>query len=118
MNPGARAAFAAAYGRLVTAVWSDPDAELLLEADPRALLARCGLALPQTADVQVTRTAPGSGPSLDALAQAWADAPGSGRFALLVPAAAAPGADGELSEHELDAVVGGLGPNVPWRFPA
>jgi len=118
MNPGARAAFAAAYGRLVTAVWSDPGAELLLEADPHALLARCGLALPETANVEVTRTAPDSRPDLDALAEAWTDAPGSGRFTLLVPAAVAPGEDGELSEHELDAVVGGLGPNVPWRFPA
>lgn len=43
MNPGARAAFVACYGRLVTRVWSDPDLERLLERDPRALMAQYGL---------------------------------------------------------------------------
>jgi hypothetical protein len=118
VNPGARAAFAAAYGRLVTAVWSGPDAELLLRADPPAALARYGLALPEQVTIEVTRTAAGTGPDLDALALAWADAADSGVFVLPVPALADAGKDGELSDAELNAVVGGLGPTVPWRFGA
>lgn len=108
MNPGARAAFVACYGRLVTRVWSDPDLELLLEQDPRALMAQYGLVLPEEVAIEVVRNAPDAEANLDELVAAWEDAPECGRFALVVPATDLDG-DGELDELELDAIVAGLG---------
>jgi hypothetical protein len=108
MNPGARAAFVASYGRLVTRVWSDPDLELLLEQDPRALMAQYGLVLPDAVSIEVVRNAPDAKASLDELVAAWEAAPASGRFAFVVPATDVDD-DGELDEHELDAIVAGLG---------
>ena len=108
MNPGARAAFVASYGRLVTRVWSDPDQELLLAQDPRALMAQCGLVLPEAVAIEVVRNAPSAESNLDELVAGWENAPTSGRFALVVPATDVDD-DGELDEHELDAVVAGLG---------
>ena len=108
MNPGARAAFVASYGRLVTRVWSDPDLELLLEQDPRALMAQYGLVLPEEVAIEVVRNAPDAEANLDELVAAWEDAPDSGRFALVVPATDVDG-DGELDELELDAIVAGVG---------
>jgi hypothetical protein len=116
MNPGARAAFFAAYGRLVTGVWSDPDLELFLEQDPRALMAQYGLLLPGAVSIEVVRSAPDAEPSLDELVAAWEDAPSSGRFALVVPATDAE-EDGELYEHELDAIVAGLGTSSACCYP-
>lgn len=107
MNPGARAAFVASYGRLVTGVWSDPDLELLLEQDPRALMARYGLVLPEAVRIEVVRDASQAEPDLNELVAAWEGAPDSGRFALVVPATDAD--DSELDEHELDTIVAGLG---------
>jgi hypothetical protein len=106
VNPGARAAFAASYGRLVTRVWSDPELELLLERDPRGLMARCGLVLPETVSIEVVRNAPSAEPELGELFASWENAPASGRFALVVPAT---DVGGELAEHELDTIVAGLG---------
>jgi hypothetical protein len=108
MNPGARAAFVASYGRLVTRVWSDPDLELLLEQDPRALMAQYGLVLPEAVSIEVVRNASDAEANLDELVAAWESAPDSGRFALVVPATDVDD-EGELDEHELDAIVAGLG---------
>lgn len=108
MNPGARAAFVASYGRLVTRVWADPELELLLERDPRALMARYDLVLPEEVSVEVVRNAANAESSLDELVAAWENAPDSGHFALVVPATDADD-DGELDEHELDTIVAGLG---------
>jgi len=107
MEPGARAAFVAAYGRLVTSVWSDPAHKLLLEQDPRALMAQHGLVLPDGVTIEVVRDVQDAEPDLDALVAAWASASASGRFTLVVPATDADG-DMELDEHELDAIVAGL----------
>jgi hypothetical protein len=107
MNPGARAAFVAAYGRLVTSVWSDPEQELLLERDPRALMAQYGLMLPATVRIEVVRHVQDAEPDLDAQVAAWENAPASGHFALVVPATDADD-DVELAEHELDGIVAGL----------
>lgn len=108
MNPGARAAFVASYGRLVTRVWSDPDLEILLEQDPRALMAAYGLVLPESVSIEVVRNGPDAEANLDELVAAWEDAPDNGRFALVVPATDVDG-DADLDEHELDAIVAGLG---------
>ncbi len=108
MNPAARAVFVASYGRLVTGVWADPDLEPLLEQDPRALMARYGLVLPEAVRIEVVRDASDAEPDLGELVAAWENAPDSGCFALVVPATDAD--DGsELDEHELDTVVAGLG---------
>jgi hypothetical protein len=107
MNPGDRAAFVAAYGRLVTSVWSDPDQELLLEQNPHALMAQHDLMLPKTVSIEVVRDVQGAEPDLDALVAAWVSAPATGCFALVVPATDFDD-DTELDEHELDAVVAGL----------
>jgi len=107
MSPGARAAFFASYGRLVTRVWSDPELELLLEQDPRGLMAQCGLVLGEAVSIEVVRNAPNAEPNLGELIAAWENAPASGRFALVVPATDVD--DRELDEHELDTIVAGLG---------
>ena len=115
MKPGARAAFFTAYGRLVTRIWADPELELVLEQDPRGLMAQCGLELPQAVSIELVRSAPHAGPSLEELVAAWENAPISGRFALVLPATGFDD-DGELSEHELDAIVAGLGTSGAWRY--
>lgn len=107
MQPGERAAFVAAYGRLVTSVWSDPDQELLLEQHPRTLMAGHGLVLPDTVHIDVVRDVQDVEPDLDALVAAWEGAPDTGRFSLIVPAVDTDD-EIELAEHELDAVVAGL----------
>lgn len=111
MNPGARAAFAASYGRLVTRVWSDPGLELLLEQDPRGVMAQYGLALPDPVSIELVRNAPDAAYSLDDLFGMWENAPDSGHFALVIPATDADD-DSDLEEHELDAIVAGLGPSA------
>ena len=111
MNPGARAAFAASYGRLVTRVWSDPELELLLEQDPRGIMAQYGLALPEPVAIELVRSAPDAAYSLDDLFATWENAPDSGHFSLVIPATDLDD-DGDLEEHELDAIVAGLGPSA------
>lgn len=111
MNPEARAAFVASYGRLITRVWSDPGVELLLEQDPRAVMAQYGLVLPETVSIELIRSGPGAKSDLDDLVAAWENAPDSGRFALVVPATDVDD-DGELDEHELDAIAAGHGPSA------
>jgi hypothetical protein len=111
MNPGARTAFVASYGRLVTRVWSDPELELLLEQDPRAVMAQYGLALPDPVSVELVWNGPDAEFSLDELVAAWENASESGHFALVVPATDVDD-DGDLDEHELDAIVAGLGPSA------
>ena len=111
MNPGARAAFVAAYGRLITGVWSDPELELLLERDPRDVMAQYGLALPGQVSIELVRNGPGTEHSLDELVATWENAPDSGHFTLVIPATDVEG-DGDLAEHELDAIVAGLGPSA------
>jgi len=107
MQPGARAAFVAAYGRLVTAVWSEPEAELLLEQDPRALLAQHGLVLPEAVRIDVVRDVADAEPDLDAQVAAWENAIETGQFMLVVPAIDVDD-EIELSEHELDGIVAGM----------
>jgi hypothetical protein len=116
MKPGARAAFIASYGRLVTRVWSDPDLDVVLEQDPRALMAQYGLVLPEAVTIEVVRHAPSAESNLDELVAAWEDAPSSGRFALVVPATDVD-ADGELDELELDTIVAGLGTSCAFACP-
>jgi hypothetical protein len=111
MNPEARAAFVASYGRLVTRVWSDPDLELLLEQDTRGVMAQYGLTLPDPVRVDLVRSAPGVQYSLDDLVATWESAADDGHFALVIPATDVDDA-GELAEHELDAIVAGLGPSA------
>jgi hypothetical protein len=107
MEPGARAAFVAAYGRLVTDVWSDPEQELLLERDPHALLAQFGLNLPQDVQVDVVRDVGGAEPDLDTQVTAWENAVEAGQFMLVVPGIHADD-EIELAEHELEGIVAGM----------
>jgi hypothetical protein len=116
MNPAARAAFVASYGRLVTRVWSDPDQELLLEQDPRALMAQCGLVPPEVVSIEVVRNAPKAEPNLDELIAEWENAPASGHFTLVVPATDTDD-EAELNEHELDAIVAGLDTSCAFCCP-
>jgi hypothetical protein len=107
MGPSDRAVFIAAYSRLVAEVWADPAAERALADDPRALLAQHGLALPESVEITVERDVAGAEPDLDAQVVAWRDAAERGVFTLFVPATD-PVDRNELSESELDGVVGGL----------
>ena len=111
MNPGAGRRSPPSYGRLVTAVWSDPDAELLLEQDPRTLLAQYGMVLPEAVSIEVIRNTSDAEYTLDNIVAGWENAEDTGRFALVVPATDIDD-DGELAEHELDTIVAGLGPSA------
>jgi hypothetical protein len=101
------AVFIAGYSGLVTAVWSDPAKERLLETDPARLVAEYGIVLPDGVDVTVLREVPDAEPDLDAQVRAWQEAERLGQLVLYVPPADLAGAT-ELDEHELDGVVGGL----------
>lgn len=107
MDPGSRAAFVAAYGRLVADVWSDPDRELELVQDPRGLMARYGLAIPESVRIDVIRDVGDADPDLDSLVMSWESAASAGHFPLVVPVIEEED-DLELAEHELDNVVAGL----------
>jgi hypothetical protein len=102
-----RAAFVAAYSRLVAEVWADAAAERALAENPRALLAEYGLAVPEPVRVDVVRDATDAQPDLDTQVAAWQDAARLGTFTLYVPATG-PIGEAELAEDELDRVVGGL----------
>ncbi|MET0426110.1 MAG: hypothetical protein ABW046_19735 [Actinoplanes sp.] len=107
MIPGERAAFVAAYSRLVAEVWADPAAERVLAENPGALLAEHGLTVPDGVRIVVVRDVANAQPDLDAQVTAWRDAAESGTFTLFVPGTE-PIAEAELDEDELDRVVGGL----------
>ncbi|WP_433794312.1 hypothetical protein [Actinoplanes sp. CA-252034] len=118
MDPSERALFIAAYGRLVADVWSEPDQELLLDADPHRLLAEHDLLLPPEIPVVVVRDAQHVDPDIDVQVRAWADAvTGGGPFLLYVPALDELD-EQELSEHELDSVVAGWTRPGPAAAPA
>ncbi len=107
LDPTRRALFVAGYARLVTEVWSDPDAERLLQANPRALLSRHDLDLPSEVDVDVRRDTDGAEPSLDEQVRLWEEGHATGTVVLIVPDAP-PLTTGELSDAELAGVVGGM----------
>jgi hypothetical protein len=107
MVPGDRAAFVAAYGRLVANVWADPEQERLLEEDPRGLMADYGLILPESVRVEVVRDVGDAEPDLNVQVAAWSMAEQTGRLVFVVPAAADDD-EVELAEHELDGIVAGL----------
>lgn len=107
MDPGSRAIFVAAYGRLVADVWSDPDREAELEQSPRALMARYGLVVPDAVRLDLIRDVQDAEPDLDFLVASWENAVDNGYFPLVVPSLDVED-DVELSEHELDSVVAGL----------
>jgi hypothetical protein len=107
MTNGERAAFIAAYSRLVAEVWADPAAERALAENPRALLAEYGLTVPEQVPIVVVRDATDASPDLETQVVAWRDAAELGTFTLYVPSTAAIG-ETELEEDELDQVVGGL----------
>jgi hypothetical protein len=104
---GERAAFVAAYSRLVAEVWADPATERALAEDPRALLAEYGLAVPEHVRIAVVRDDTDAQPDLETQVVAWRDAGQVGTFTLYVPATG-PIGEAELEEDELDRVVGGL----------
>ncbi|GAA0587163.1 hypothetical protein GCM10010172_85330 [Paractinoplanes ferrugineus] len=107
MTNGERAAFVAAYSRVVAEVWADAAAERALAENPRALLAEYGLTVPEQVRIAVVRDATDVQPDLDTQVAAWADADRLGVFTLYVPATG-PIGEAELEEDELDRVVGGL----------
>jgi hypothetical protein len=104
---GERAAFVAAYSRLVAEVWADAAAERALAENPRALLAEYGLGVPEQVGIAVVRDATDVQPDLETQVSAWENAAQVGTFTLYVPATG-PIGEAELEEDELDQVVGGL----------
>ncbi|GIE91020.1 hypothetical protein SAMN06264365_12459 [Actinoplanes regularis] len=104
---GERAAFVAAYSRLVAEVWADAAAERALAENPRDLLAEYGLTVPEHVHIAVVRDANDAQPDLDTQVTAWENAGQLGTFTLYVPATG-PIGEAELEEDELDRVVGGL----------
>ena len=74
-------------------------------------MAQYGLALPGPVSVELVRTGPDAEYSLDDLVAAWENATDSGHFTLVIPATDVDD-DGDLAEHELDAIVAGLGPTA------
>lgn len=107
MDPTQRALFVAGYARLVTEVWSDPEADRLLAENPRDLLARHGLELPAGAGLDVRRDTNGAAPDLEAQVSMWEKGATTGVAVLVVPDAPEL-TTGELSDAELAGVVGGL----------
>jgi hypothetical protein len=99
--------FVAAYSRLVAEVWAEPDQERRLAEDPRGLMADCGLTVPEHVRVVVVRDVADAEPDLEEQVRRWEAAAGTGVLELVVPALDFSG-EVDLSEHELDSVVGGL----------
>ncbi|MEV4708489.1 hypothetical protein [Actinoplanes sp. NPDC049316] len=116
MNPGDRAVFIAAYGRLVVEVWSDPAREALLERDPRRLLAEYGITVPEGVPVRVRRDAGAAEPDLETQVEAWRHASDLGELVLFVPNLEAEG-EAEIDERELENVVAGLEPGTACCCP-
>ncbi|GAA2575762.1 hypothetical protein GCM10010435_59730 [Winogradskya consettensis] len=116
MDPGDRAVFIAAYGRLVVEVWSDPAREELLERDPRQLLTEYGIAVPDDVPVTVRRDAGDAEPDLETQVEAWKHASDLGELVLFVPALES-GGEIEIDERELENVVAGLEPGTACCCP-
>ena len=74
-------------------------------------MAQYGLVLPDAVTIEVVRNTSDAESTLDDMVADWENAPDSGRFALVVPATDVDDAR-ELDEHELDAIVAGLGPSA------
>lgn len=106
MTPRDRAVFVAAYTNLVVDVWSNPDSERQLSADPRALLDRHGLPVPAGTRVVAVRPA-GAAPDLDVQVGYWQESLATGELRLVVPVAGEL-PDAELDDSELDSVVAGM----------
>ena len=107
MNAADRGIFIAGYSRLVAEVWADPAKERQLVENPRALLAACGLEVPDHVSVVVVRDVADAEPDLDEQVRRWSSAPQTGVLELVVPELDLTGQT-DLSEDELDAVVAGL----------
>jgi hypothetical protein len=107
MDAADRGMFIAGYSRLVAEVWADPARERLLETDPRALAAECGLAIPDSVRIRVIRDVADAEPNLDEQVRLWQTAAQTGELTLVVPALDLSG-ETELADDELDAVVAGL----------
>ncbi|WP_018637148.1 hypothetical protein [Parafrankia elaeagni] len=107
MTPRERAVFIAAYTNLVVDVWSNPHSERQLADDPRALLARHGVPVPDGTRVVAVRDVVGSEPDLDVQVRYWQEAPATGEMRLVVPTLTEL-ATAELDEAELDGVVAGV----------
>lgn len=105
MESRERAAFVAAYTKVLTAAWSDDEFAAHLESNPRAALAEKGLEVPEGASVNIVRNIGGE-PDLDAAVGLWEHGADSGIYELRVPNT--PQIDTrELSEADLEAVSGG-----------
>jgi natural product precursor len=107
MSSGARARFVAAYSKLIADVWSDPACEAQLVAAPAAFLKAYDIVGPENCSVEVVRNPHDSAPDLNIQIRAWEASFETGTLILYVPELD-PFTEVELSEHELDDLVGGL----------
>ena len=107
MDSADRGMFVAAYSRLIAEAWADPARERELLENPRAIAAECGLVVPEHVRISVVRPEPDATQDLDEQVRRWTAAEETGELVLVVPELDLSGQT-DLSEDELDSVVGGL----------
>jgi len=105
MEAAERKKFVANYTKLLTAAWTEDGLVSRLKSDPKAVLAEFDLAVPGDATVEIKTQADGDG-NLDHAVQIWEEGATSGVYKLYVTEEPQYDA-GELSESDLESVVGG-----------
>ena len=107
MDRRAKVRFIRCYSRILTRAWCDDEFCAAMEADPRWAIAECGWTLPDEACVSVLRLL-SRDPDIDSQLALWEAGEMSGNYILNVPILAMK----ELSETQLDGVVGGSRPGT------
>lgn len=105
VNPAERKQFVSSYTKLLTTAWTNDDFIERLRSDPKSVLGEFNLEVPAGASVDIRSESEGE-PNLDRAVSIWEEGQSSGVFRLYVPNEPQYESS-ELSESDLEAVVGG-----------
>jgi hypothetical protein len=99
-----KSTFVKGYTKILTNAWSDDSFAQQLKSNPKPILAEYGLAVPDSASVDVV-SSEGTDGSVDDQVRIWEEGESSGHYTLYVPSVPQVEA-GEMSEVDLEGVAG------------
>jgi hypothetical protein len=99
-----KSTFVKGYTKILTNAWSDDSFAQQLKSNPKPILAEYGLAVPDSASVDVV-SSEGTDGSVDDQVRIWEEGESSGHYTLYVPSVPQVEA-GEMSDADLEGVAG------------
>ncbi len=105
MDAAERKKFVANYTKLLTAAWTEDGLAARLKSDPKSVLTEFNFDIPADAKIEIKSSSDGDG-NLDHAIQIWEEGASTGVYKLYVTEEPQYDA-GELSESDLESVVGG-----------